>query len=166
MSSLPYIERIAQNIETTISTVARIANGYNYDWTPNQILQLKQDLDTNSIVGPNRPTAQIYWSEFDQKQQGDDANFSQVEVHVHFHVDISVAIQSNFRTEITAALSDIEKAVMKDISQGGTCINTFTLGATAFALASNSTGDATLHFDVVARHAANDPSAEYQITYN
>jgi hypothetical protein len=166
MSATPYIERVAQNIEATIIAVANIANGYNYDWTASQVLELKQDLDTASIVGPNRPTASVYWSEFDQKQQGDEANYSQVEVHVHFHVDICVAIQAKFRTEITAALADIERAVMKDISQGGTCINTFTQGATTFALNSNGTADASLHFDVVVRHAANDPSAEYQTTYN
>ena len=164
--STPYIELVAQNIETTITTVARIANGYNYDWTAAQVLELKQDLDTSSIVGPNAPTASVYWSEFDQKQQGDEANFSQVEVHAHFHVDVCVAIQSKFRTEIAAALSDIERAVMKDISQGGKCINTFIQGATVFAMNSNSTADASLHFDVVVRHAANDPSTEYQTTYN
>jgi hypothetical protein len=166
MSSLPYIEQVAQNIETTITTVARVANGYNYDWFPEQVLQLKQDLDTNSLVGPLRPTASVYWSEYDQRQQGDEANYSQVEVHVHFHIDVCVAIQSSFRTEITAALADMEKAIMKDISQGGACINTFTQGATAFSQTPNGPADASLHFDVVVRHAANDPSAEYQTTYN
>lgn len=173
MSSLPYIERAAANAEAAIVAYANIANGYNYDWTAAQVLELKQDLDTSSIVSAGVPTASVYWSEFDQRQQGDEANYSQVEVTAHFHVDICVAIQTNFRKEITLALADIEKALTKDISlpipgvpNSSTAINLFVLGATAFALNSNGTADASLHFDVVIRHAANDPSTEYQTTYN
>lgn len=154
---------VVDHLEVTLGSVVRVANGYYYDLLPENILDIRRNLETDG-VGLLR--ASIYSSEWDCESPGTNAALSQVHKRAHFHIDLCLAIQDNAEREINRALADAEKAVTKDISQGGTCINTFVKSCTKWGLSPSGYFHATLNFDVELRHAANDPSAEYQTTYN
>lgn len=154
---------VAKNIIASMGSIVRVANGYSHDLLPEQILDLKKDLETDG-TGAHRVT--LYSSTFDNQQQGDEAAYSQTLKTVHFHVDGAVQVQEDYEFEVGNAMADIERIVMKDISQGGFCINTFLRSGEKYALKPNGFGLYTISFDCLIRHAVNDPSLEYQVTYN
>ena len=75
-------------------------------------------------------------------------------------------IQTDWEAETWNLLSDLERAVTKDISQGVGAKNTYVTGGTKWGWSASGAAFVTLSFDVLLRHAVNDPSAEYQTTYN
>lgn len=154
---------VAHAIENSIGTIVRVANGYNYDIPAEAVLDLKKDLTTD---GSGMVRVSVYSSSFDNNQQGDQAAYSQTLATHHFHVDGAVAVQSDFEGEVGNAMADIERVLMKDISQGGRCLNTFVTGGEKYGLHPNGFGLFTISFDILIRHAVNDPSQEYQTTYN
>lgn len=160
--SEPRLELVMQSIEATLGTIIRVASGYNYDLPAVDVLDLKKDLLADGS-GPFR--AQVYTTGFENRQQGDEVAHSQTQKTATIHVDGCVAIQDNPRTEVQRAMADIERALMKDISQGGLCINTFVLSGEPFAIYNNF-GQFTVSAQVIIRHAANDPAEEYQVDYN
>ena len=161
--SQPLASLIAQAIATTLGTVVRVANGYNFDLLPAQVMDVKKDLETEAGV---YPAVSIYSTGFENRQQGDEASFSQVLQTIHFHIDGAVMIQTDWEAETWNLLSDLERAVTKDISQGVGAKNTYVTGGTKWGWSASGAAFVTLSFDVLLRHAVNDPSAEYQTTYN
>lgn len=154
---------VADHIEATLGTIVRKANGYYYDLPADQIFDIKVDLETE---GHGDFRVSLYSSTWDNKQQGTDAAYNQTHKTVHFHLDGVLLVVDSWEKETSRALADLERAVMKDISQGGTCINTFVTAGQKFGMGPNNLASFTLSFDAEIRHAANDPSAEYQTTYN
>lgn len=154
---------VVDSIEATLGSVIRVASGYYYDLLPENILDINRNLETD---GSGLFRAAVYSSEWQCESPGTNAALGQVHKRSTFHIDVCLAIQSKAEREINRALADVEKAVTKDISQGGTCINTFVRSCTKWGLSPSGYYHATLTFDIELRHAANDPSAEYQTTYN
>lgn len=154
---------VVANVEATLGSVIRKASGYYYDLHPENILDIRKDLATDGV---GDFCVSVYSTDWDCDSPGTNAAIGQVHKRIPFHVDICLTIQESAEKEINRALADIEKAVTKDISQGGTCINTFTRSAQKFGMDNSNHYHATFSFDIELRHAANDPSAEYQTTYN
>lgn len=159
----PREELALQAVETTIGTIIRTANGYYGDLLADDVLDLKKDLETD---GSGLRRAQVYSAGFDNRQQGDEAAMSQTLKTLNCFIDACVAVQSDCRRETARFRADLERALMKDISQGGVCLNTFVTGAELFGVSPNNWGHFTLSFQLLIRHAVNDPSQEYQVEYN
>ena len=154
---------VIDHLEAILGSVIRVANGYYYDVFPENIHDIKVDLATDGS-GPLRLA--VYSSGSDCDSPGVNAAYGQVHKKIGFHVDLCLAIDTSTEREINRALADVEKCITKDISQGGTCLKTFTRSCQKFGMDSANNFHATYSFDVLMRHAANDPSAEYQTTYN
>ena len=154
---------VIHSVENTLGTLIRKANGYYYDLLPESVLPIKKDLETD---GSGLLRASVYSTGYENQQQGTDASYGQVLKTYHMHVDGCVAVQTDDEEEIGNALADIERALMKDISQGGTVINTWVTGGERYQTSPNGFGAFTVSFDVLIRHAVNDPSIENQVTYN
>ncbi len=159
----PIAVQVIAHVETLIGSIIRISNGYYFDIPADSVLDLKKDLETD---GSGLLRVSVYSSSFENRQQGDEAAYSQVMTTMHCHIDGCIAVQADYEKEVGRAMADLEKAVMKDISQGGLCLNTWFLGGEKYGLQPNGFGNFTVNFDVVLRHAVNDPSSEYQTTYN
>lgn len=153
---------IAANLLASLRAIS-VASGYYYDMGTDSVLDISKDLEQD---GAGNLRVALYHSGFENRQQGDQAAYGQVQKTVRYHIDGAVAVQSSFHMETTRALADLERCVTKDISQGGLALNTFVSGGEVYGLSTSGFGHFTITFEVLLRHAANDPSLEYQTTYN
>ncbi len=158
-----FSNQVVANIEATLGTIIRKANGYYYDLPADQIFDIKVDLETE---GHGDFRVSLYSSGWENQQQGTNAAYGQVHQTVHFHLDGCLVVVDSWEKETSRALADLERAVTKDISQGSTCIHTFVTSGQKFGMSPSNIASFTLSFDVEIRHAANNPSEEYQTTYN
>lgn len=166
MSSVPYLYKPLQHLQAQFLTITT-ANGYYYNVTADNILDIKRDLLTEGSGDPTHPlNLSLYIRSFDKKNPGDGANFGQVEADVHCCVDFTIAIQSDTNLELAQAVADLERAIKQDYSQGGTCRNTTTPTLEVGAFDPSGLVCGTLSFDVRVCWAENNPSAEFSTTYN
>ena len=161
--SMPMIVPVLRHLKTQLSSI-RKADGYYYDVTADQVLDVKRDLTSDgSAIGPN---CALYVTGWEKRQTGDEANYGQVLAVVGMALDFAVQVQTDSVEELMQAAADFERAVKKDYSQGGTCKNTTSPTLLIFELDPSGWFFASLKFDCLVPWGENDPSAEFSTTYN
>lgn len=161
--STPMIAPVLQHMIGQLLTITK-ANGYYYDVTADQIVDVRKDLEVDgSSQGPN---LSLYVTGWNKLQTGDQANFGQVLAQVHWAVDIAINVQADSTLEMMQAAADVERALKKDYSQGGTCKNTTSPDLSIFGFSLSGWYHASLTGDVLVPWGENDPSSEFSTTYN
>jgi len=149
-------ERILQNIKTTLEAVT-IANGYNFDFTP-QTIQ-RWSMHGNRMV--DMPMAVI--SPGDEDETSSPHPFEECVVDGLFRRifinDENDAVPTD--TYLNRLQGDIKKAVLQDPTRGGDAIDTDVLGTTPFETTeAQPYAGIIMELRVCYRHLRSDPTAK------
>ncbi len=149
-------ERILQNIKTALEAVT-IANGYNFDFTP-QTIQ-RWSMHGNRMV--DMPMAVI--SPGDEDETSSPHPFEECVLTVYLDVffinDENDPVPTD--TYLNRLQGDIKKAVLQDPTRGGDAIDTDVLGTTPFETTeAQPYAGIIMELRVRYRHLRSDPTAK------